>query len=72
MPISATSSKIQCSSMLNFVLSSITAEDIVSIQQYENKFKNEFLQSRISTLQFFRENDGKMSHILPPTNNDNS
>ena len=60
-----TSSKLQYNPMLDFVLSSIPAENFVSIQHYQNKFrngalliKNEFLRSRIGTLQFFRENCG--------------
>ena len=65
--------------MLEFVLSSIPAEHFVSIQPYENNFKNgtfliknEFLRRRNCTLRFFRENDDKMIYFPPSANTENS
>ena len=76
---SATPSKIQHNSMLEFVFSSTPAENFVSIQPCESKFKigtffieNEFLCSKNCTLRFFRENDDKMSRFPPPANTENS
>ena len=57
----ATSSKIQHNSMLELVLSPISAENFVATQHCENKFKNgtfsienEFLRSRNYSERFFR------------------
>ena len=65
--------------LVRFAVSSIPAENFVSIQHHENKFrngtflvKNEFLQNRIRTLQFFREDDHKIDQILLPANTENS
>ena len=51
----------------HFVFCSIPADNFVSIQHFENKFrngifliKNELSRSRIWTLRCFRKNDGKM------------
>ena len=78
MPIRATSSKIQHNSMLELVLSSISAQNFVAIQLCQNKFKNgtfcfqnESTQQKL-TLRFFRENNNKMSYFLPPENTENS
>ena len=69
------SNKIQDNFVLDLVLSSIPAKKFVSIQRYENKFKNGmfFYQKWVFTHQnlrftIFCEDYGKMSHILPSAN----
>ena len=69
--------KFQYNSMLDFVLSSIPAENFIFILHHKNKFKSWkiFVQkwdSKIYTSRFCTENGGRISQTLPPVNTENN